>query len=208
MNEVFELFPTPFMRCPAVIDGESIRGLQASLSAGVLQSNPQSNQLAHTQIIKPSDAPELATLATRILPSVAELGQLMFGEALDWRIKEMWINVLQHGGRQAIHNHTNSFISGVIYLTESHPSAYTVFAKGLGGRDFVFSNTNARSQGQLGPFNADKWIAPEPSVGDMILFPSYLLHEVPVNQGSVRVSLAFNAIPKRLDAWGYEISFD
>lgn len=208
MNEVFELFPTPFMRFPAVIDAATIRGLQASLGAGVLQSNPQSNQLAHTQIIKPSDAPELAALATRILPCVAELGQLMFGETLVWRIKEMWINVLQHGGRQAIHNHANSFISGVVYLTESHPSAHTVFAKGLGGRDFVFSNTNARSQTQLGQFNADKWIAPELSAGDMILFPSYLLHEVPFNQGGVRVSLAFNSIPTRLDAWGYEISLD
>lgn len=206
MNEVFELFPTPFMRCPAVIDAQSIHGLQVSLKFGALHSNPQSDQLAHTQIVKPSDAPELAALATRILPSVAELGQLMFGETLVWRIKEMWINVLQYGGRQAIHNHANSFISGIIYLTESHPSAYTVFAKGLGGRDFVFSNTNPNSQ--MGAFNADKWIGLAPSVGDMVLFPSYLLHEVPVNQGGVRVSLAFNAIPARLDAWGYEISFN
>jgi hypothetical protein len=48
---------------------------------------------------------------------------------------------------------------------------------------------------------------PEPDPGDLILFPSYLLHEVPVNQGSERVTLAFNAIPHRLDAWGYSVSF-
>ena len=39
----------------------------------------------------------------------------------------------------------------------------------------------------------------------MILFPSYLLHEVPRNQGDQRITLAFNAIPDRLDSWGYTI---
>jgi hypothetical protein len=47
--------------------------------------------------------------------------------------------------------------------------------------------------------------APRP--GDLILFPSYLLHEVPLNHGGERVTLAFNAIPHRLDAWGYGVSF-
>jgi hypothetical protein len=42
----------------------------------------------------------------------------------------------------------------------------------------------------------------------LILFPSYLLHEVPVNPGGERVTLAFNAIPDRLDAWGYAVGFE
>ena len=41
--------------------------------------------------------------------------------------------------------------------------------------------------------------------GDLVLFPSYLLHEVPLNHGDLRITLAFNAIPSRLDAWGYAI---
>ena len=41
----------------------------------------------------------------------------MFGERLGWSLKEMWVNVLDTGGRQAMHNHANSFISGVVYLT-------------------------------------------------------------------------------------------
>ena len=39
----------------------------------------------------------------------------------------------------------------------------------------------------------------------MVLFPSYLLHEVPRNQGAQRITMAFNAIPDRLDSWGYSI---
>ena len=59
----------------------------------------------------------------------------------------------------------------------------------------------------LGPFNADKWVAPAPTPGDLLLFPSHLLHEVPANRGAERITLAFNAIPHRLDAWGYAIEF-
>jgi hypothetical protein len=36
----------------------------------------------------------------------------------------------------------------------------------------------------------------------------YVLHEVPANAGARRVTLAFNAIPHRLDTWGYGVSFD
>jgi len=44
------------------------------------------------------------------------------------------VNVLDPGGRQAMHNHANSFISGVVYLTPTHPEARTVFMKALGGK--------------------------------------------------------------------------
>ena len=53
--------------------------------------------------------------------------------------------------------------------------------------------------------NGIKWFLPEISPGDLILFPSYLLHEVPANQGAQRISIAFNAIPDRLDSSGYAI---
>ena len=79
----------------------------------------------------------------------------------------------KRGGQQKLHNHANSFISGVIYLTESHPAAQTVFAKSPGGSDFVFRNVNGNSA--LGPYNADKWVGPETAPGDLVLFPSYLL---------------------------------
>jgi len=115
----------------------------------------------------------------------------------------MWVNILQTGGHQGVHNHANSFISGVIYPTRPHPSATTVFIKASGGDDFVFNNMN--SSFMLGPFNADKRIMPAAEPGDMVFFSSYLLHEVPPNQGGQRISIAFNAIPDRLDLWGYGI---
>jgi len=56
-------------------------------------------------------------------------------------------------------------------------------------------------------FSADKWISPAPEPGDLVLFPSYLMHAVPPNQGSRRITLSFNAIPLQLNSWGYVIGF-
>jgi uncharacterized protein (TIGR02466 family) len=129
----------------------------------------------------------------------------MFGERLGWSLKEMWVNVLDTGGRQAMHNHANSFISGVVYLTPTHPASQTVFMKSPGGTDFAFRNDHAGTS--AGEYSADKWVSPAPAPGDMVLFPSYLMHAVPPNPGERRVSLAFNAIPTRLDSWGYRVTF-
>ncbi len=115
----------------------------------------------------------------------------------------MWVNVLDTGGRQAMHNHANTFASGVVYLTPTHPGSQTVFMKSPGGTDFMFRNDHARMKPS--EFNADKWISPAPDPGDMVLFPSYLMHAVPPNQGERRITLSFNAIPSQLESWGYVV---
>jgi hypothetical protein len=204
-NEIFELFPTPFLRCERLLDAAEVAMLVERFADAATTANPNSTELSHSQILSPGDEPLLADLARRLTPRLADFGELLFGERLVWGIKEMWINVLQSGGRQAIHNHANSFASGVLYLSESHPSANTLFSRGLGGRDFHFNNSHAGAT--LGAFNAEKWMGPLPGPGDLVLFPSYLLHEVPLNHGGLRVTLAFNAIPHRLDSWGYKIRF-
>jgi uncharacterized protein (TIGR02466 family) len=156
-------------------------------------------------MLRPDGSPLFVEAATLITPKLADFGVLLFGERLGWSVKEMWVNVLDQGGRQAMHNHANSFVSGVVYLTPTHPDAQTVFMKSPGGTDFAFKNDHAKTS--LGPYSADKWISPKPEPGDLVLFPSYLMHAVPPNPGERRVSMAFNAIPARLDSWGYAITF-
>ena len=205
MQEVVGLFPTPFMRVSGALHRDLVVGLAAHFSGVAGQTNNASANLVHTSILKPSDSPLLVEAATLITPLLADFGALMFGERLGWSLKEMWVNVLDTGGRQAMHNHANSFISGVAYLTRTHPEARTVFMKPPGGTDFSFKNDHAGVN--TGPYNADKWISMAPEPGDVVLFPSFLLHAVPTNPGERRISLAFNAIPAQLDSWGYKISF-
>jgi Putative 2OG-Fe(II) oxygenase len=205
MNEVIPLFPTPFMRAPKALPELLVAGLASHFIAQAERENSSSPNLSHTAMLQPGDSPLLVAAAEIITPHLSGFGELMFGERLGWSIKEMWVNVLDTGGRQAMHNHANSFISGVVYLTPTHPDSSTVFMKSPGGSDFAFKNDHAgvsRSE-----YSADKWISPVPAPGDMVLFPSYLMHAVPPNQGARRITMAFNAIPTRLDSWGYRIRF-
>lgn len=205
MDEVVGLFPTPFMRSPEVLDGKLVAGLVEHFSASADRANNSSSNLSHTAMLRPSDSPLLVRAAELITPKLTDFGVMLFGERLGWSLKEMWVNVLDSGGRQAMHNHANSFISGVVYLTPTHPESRTVFMKSPGGNDFAFKNDHAGTT--TGPYSADKWISPAPEPGDLVLFPSYLMHAVPPNQGQRRITLSFNAIPTRLDSWGYRISF-
>ena len=112
-TEVIGLFPVPFMREPGALGRELVRGLVAHFSANAGQANNSSANLSHTAMLKPGDSPLLVEAAAAITPRLAEFGLLLFGERLGWSLKEMWVNVLDTGGRQAMHNHANSFISGV-----------------------------------------------------------------------------------------------
>lgn len=205
MDEVTGLFPTPFMRAPATLPAELVQGLVAHFSAMAVQDNNSSANLSHTRMLKPGDSPLLVEFAALVTPKLVDFGALLFGEHIGWSLKEMRVNVLDTGGHQAMHNHANSFISGVVYLTPSHSSSRTVFMKSPGGTDFSFKNDHAGVA--TGPFNAEKWISPPPEPGDLVLFPSYLMHAVPPNAGERRITLAMNAIPSRLDSWGYAIHF-
>ena len=205
MHEVIGLFPTPLMRVPGALGRGLVKGLAEHFSALADTSNNSSANLSHTTLLRPSDSPLLIEVAGFITPLLTDFGALLFGERLGWSLKEMWVNVLDTGGRQAMHNHANSFISGVAYLTPTHPDARTVFMKSPGGVDFSFKNDHAGVT--TGPYNAEKWISMPPEPGDIVLFPSYLMHAVPPNPGERRITLAFNAIPARLDSWGYQISF-
>lgn len=205
MAEVFDLFPTPVMRVSALIEPAQALALGQRLAQTAALENPKSELLSHSRILAPRQDPAMEVLVSKMGPHLQAFGELVFGQSLRWLVKEMWVNVLQTGGQQAAHNHANCFASGVLYLSECDASARTSFTRTGGGFEFVFRNTHAGTTANR--FNSEKWLAPLPAPGDLIIFPSYLMHEVPVNRGQQRVSLAFNALPHQLDAWGYTVSF-
>ena len=205
MSEVIGLFPTPLMRVERLLDEASVDAYARRIKALQKTKNAKSKLLCHTEIVDPDAEEQFSRLGNVVHDQLAQFGTVLFGQELRWSVKEMWFNVMETGGFQSIHAHANSFISGVLYLTRPHPSSRIVFTKSLGGTDFVFNNFNGKAK--VGPYNGLKWFLPEISPGDLILFPSYLLHEVPHNQGGQRLSIAFNAIPDRLESAGYTIRF-
>lgn len=204
-DEIELLFPIPLMRSPNLLSRELMDAAVAAIRADKIETNLRSEQLFHTTISNPLDSNLFREIAMAATPKLVDFGYMLFGERLNWTVKEMWTNMLEQGGSQAMHSHANSFISGIFYLTPSHPGSRTVFIRPPGG--FEYSFRHHTKQAAMGPFNAGKYMLPAAEPGDLVLFPSYLYHEVPRNQGEQRITIAFNAIPDRLDCWGYEIKF-
>lgn len=202
---IHNLFPVPVMRIENFLENESIVGVVDAIKSSPQLKNAQTDLLSHTEVIRPEQNPNFQKIAEQTQGHLRDFGFLLFGENLKWNIKEMWMNRLANGGHQVMHSHANSFISGVIYLTDSDASAKTVFHNSMGAREFVFSNNHAESAST--PYNSDRWMASDIQRGDMVLFPSYMLHAVPRNEGGERITIAFNALPERLKSWDYEVSF-
>lgn len=197
------IFPTPVAHAVAVVGAELVGALVQQALSSKLQSNDRIARLSHSRFVTVADLDASGALRTTLLQAVENFGTTVIGERRSWKIKEAWINVMEPGGNQGMHLHANSIVSGVLYLTQVHESARLVFHKPEGGQ-FVLSN--AHDGVALNTYNAARRQAGDTKPGDLILFPSHLLHSVPVNLGSRRVTIAFNAIPDRVSAWGYELA--
>ena len=205
MDQIEALFPIPLLRSPQLLNHKLIEAATAQIRNARTEKNLRSDQLFHTEVADPRDNKLFREMTELVVPKLVEFGFLLFGEKLRWTVKEMWTNVLEFGGSQTLHAHANSFASGIIYLTPSHPACRTVFVRPPGGFDFSFRHHTRDAA--MGPFNAGKYVLPQAEPGDLVLFPSYLYHEVPRNQGEQRITVSFNAIPDSLDCWGYRINF-
>ena len=207
MSEIHinNVFPTPVMRVEKFLDTALIDVLVNDIRQNRQQKNAHSDLLSHSEVIHPDSNSHYHTLGEQAAPFIRDFGFLLFGENLEWSIKEIWMNILSTGGHQMMHNHANSFISGVVYLTECHSSTHTLFHREMGARQFNFSNAHADSA--ITAYNAERWAASDVERGDLLLFPSYMLHAVPENEGKERITVAFNALPARLKSWDYEVKF-
>lgn len=205
MDEILGIFPTPILIGRSVIPPELVAALIAQFDEAATGPNVRTTLLSHTPVENPRANAAYSAVMKHVLPRLRTYGKTLMGEALSWAVKEIWINRMEEDGAQKMHNHANSFVSGVIYLTETHPSAATVFHRQVGSNSFVMANENKRCE--IGPYNAPVFRMPEVSAGDMVLFPSYVMHEVPPNKGRPRMTAAFNALPERLDSYGYVLQF-
>ncbi|MEO1247331.1 MAG: putative 2OG-Fe(II) oxygenase [Pseudomonadota bacterium] len=205
MSKVIGLFPTPLLLKEKALDNQLVERLKRRALAGRKDSNAGTDLLSHTEMVDPDGDEVFRDVSAAVVDDIQKFGMLMFGDQLDWRVKEMWLNVLEHGGSQFMHTHANSFMSGIVYLTHQDASSRTLFQRQVGTGEFVFRHDGRDDMAS--DFTAERWVVPEVQPGDLVLYPSHLLHGVPPNQGQQRMTLALNAIPSRLKSFGYEIKF-
>jgi uncharacterized protein (TIGR02466 family) len=103
---------------------------------------------------------------------------------------EFWANVNEPGSRNLIHSHSKWHWSGVYYIQGVDTGAIE-----------FYSTPYLNQQVTLGlPFGQS--FTAEPADGLLLIFPSYLLHEVRTNRSNKqRINIAFN-VRINFDGWG------
>lgn len=115
-------------------------------------------------------------------------GELLFelrGRAL--RLDSLWINVLRRGGAHSGHIHPHSVLSGTVYV-DLPPGSAIRFEDPRLAMMMAAPTRTAEAPEALRTF-----VRVEPAAGDVLLWESWLRHEVLPNPGpGERISLSFN----------------
>ncbi|GFE66458.1 TIGR02466 family protein [Litoreibacter roseus] len=103
-------------------------------------------------------------------------------------LDSLWINILPEGGIHTAHIHPHSVISGTTYVTMP---AGTSAIKFEDPRLAMMMASPGRSTDARDELKSFFYVAPD--VGDVLLWESWLRHEVPMNMAEdERISVSFN----------------
>ena len=100
----------------------------------------------------------------------------------------MWVNVLPEGGSHSGHIHPHSVISGTTYVAMPEGTSAIRFEDPRLAMMMAAPTRSADAPDDLRPF---RYVAPQ--AGEVLLWESWLRHEVPMNASEDdRVSVSFN----------------
>lgn len=104
------------------------------------------------------------------------------------KLDSLWINILPEGGIHTSHIHPHSVISGTTYVRMPDGASAIKFED---PRSSMMMAAPTRLKEARPEMRAFTYIAP--SVGDILLWESWLRHEVPMNMAEdERISVSFN----------------
>ena len=137
-------------------------------------------------------SPPFAKLARLIEKQAA-----LFARELHWDLRggkpvidTFWVNVLPPGGSHSSHLHTNAVLSGTYYVRLPKGSAAVTFEDPRHALKMATPPLKADA-----PRLEQTYLTLAPKPGTLLLWESWLRHEVPLNRGtSERISLSFNMV--------------
>ena len=137
-------------------------------------------------------APVFTELTERLAPHLVE-----FAKSVDFdmrgltpEIDSIWINVLEPGGTHTGHIHANSIISGTLYVDVPDGASAIRFEDPRLAMMMAAPPRRSSSSPNNRPF-----VYVQPAPGTVLLWESWLRHEVPVNMADEdRISVSFNAV--------------
>lgn len=131
-----------------------------------------------------------AHLEKKIDQHVARYAKKLDYELCEGRLKmnSIWVNIMPEGSLHTAHIHPHSVISGTYYV-DLPPRASAI--KFEDPRMTFFMNSPALKVGARQ--ERQRFFSLQPRAGDLVLFESWLRHEVPLNSSRrPRLSISFN----------------
>ena len=103
-------------------------------------------------------------------------------------LEDLWINILPEGGTHSSHIHPHSIVSGTTYVAMPDGASALKLEDPRLPMMMAAPTRIKGAREELRPF-----IYVAPDVGDVLLWESWLRHEVPMNRSEEdRISVSFN----------------
>ena len=200
MAEIQDLFPTRIYRADQIVTGKLNREVEAvSMSlamddAAGLKWSETHGYPGYTSYASLNDLPwrfpEFAALVKHI-----DKHALAFAKELHWDLRgtkpvcdSLWVNVMPEGGSHTSHIHPNAVISGTYYVAVPE-----------GAGPIVYEDPRlpmlmaAPPRKKTAPQAFKSHVSFTPQIGTLMLWESWLRHEVPLNRAEGnRISVSFN----------------
>lgn len=140
---------------------------------------------------------ELKDLGNQILSAANFVYHDVMNQDTELRITNAWFNECALGGRQAMHNHSNSMLSGTFYL-RTNDRSHLQFQSPYGMNDFgnlLLDEPNTKRANRFGYGFQFKTMTYKVEAGICLFWPSHIRHGYAENFTPNRLSLSFNFLP-------------
>ncbi|MCG7624812.1 MULTISPECIES: TIGR02466 family protein [unclassified Epibacterium] len=128
----------------------------------------------------------VTSLDAHVMAFAQDLELNLDGRAL--KLEDLWINILPEGGTHASHIHPHSVISGTTYVAMPDGASALKLEDPRHAMMMAHPPRNKDCRRELKTF-----VYESPKVGDVLLWESFIRHEVPMNMAEdERISVSFN----------------
>ena len=160
-------------------------------SESINQNGNGNNTSNNTNVL---EHPSMAGIKTFVQGHLNAYAKALYGagDKFDFYVTQSWFNYANPGEYHMCHCHSNSLISGVLYINAVTGRDKVVFFPPQGIKDMVMFSPDDSEQTE---YNAEFFNA-KVNTGDLLMFKSSLYHavdRVPGDSGATRISLAFNS---------------
>jgi uncharacterized protein (TIGR02466 family) len=210
--KILELFPTPifldflplgFEHLIDFFDFQEMIGLSPEIPQDQIDSFNFGARSKNTYIL---DSEECRDFKNYILSLSLKFGQTLGYPYTEYKLSQSWLSWKSPGQQHIKHTHSNSIISGVFYYGHFEDNTPSIEFHKTDPIHGLIINLKSPIPNQHNPFTQSNYQLTT-SPGMITLFPSSLVHSVPLNTTKeIRKSLAFNVVPK--EGFGEEKSLN